>query len=666
MAQAGGTISAPLASATATTLTFVIPAGAATGVLTAALGGATATSTGTLTINPSSTFTLSATPANASLIQGQSVAYAVQLASTNGFNQIAPLGVTGLPSGVTASFKPASITAGQTSTLTLTAPANQAVATSTLTVSAAATVDGIPVSHSTTASLAVTAPTTSFLGRTVVDNSTQTPLVGVVVSMVGQDGSGNHTACTGSTVSDAAGNFALTNLAANCLGPQLIGFNGDNVTSPAGTYAGLQLVFTLVNNKVVVSPVLVNLPQVNTAETFNVIQNDTVDQTYSFTTIPGLKVTVYAGTTFTEQNGSQPNPFPLAAINVPVDRLPDVMPTTTSGVGAFIVAFQPAETNASQAVAVWFPNTLNSPPGTDLPLMTLDPTLGRMVPYGTGTVSTDGTTIIPDINPSNSPKRYGIVHFDWHGPLAGPPPGNPPSPDPGGPDGGDPIDFATGIMVLKSTDLTIDGPRGRLAVTRTYVTGTTQGTIPGPFGWGSYNNFEYRLDTLSPQSASVINLILPSGTRIPFSLQANGTLINTTVPAYAGWVMTTASSGSTTLTEKNGSYMQFVPGIPPTGSVLVAEGDVNGNVITIVRSSPYQISEIDDPVGRKLLFQYTGYTISSVTDSLGETVSYTYNGSGISCYLHKCARRRHFLPVQCQRRPDTDDESAWCCDYKRL
>ena len=251
----------------------------------------------------------------------------------------------------------------------------------------------------------------------------------------------------------------------------------------------------------------------------------------------------------------------------------------------------------ASAVAVWFPNTLNSPPGTDLPLMTLNPTLGRMAPYGTGTVSSDGTTIIPDINPSTIPKRYGIVHFDWHGPLAGPPPPDNP---------GVRIQvvrmvairshFSTGIMVLKSTDLTVDGPRGRLAMTRTYVTGAPQGNIPGPFGWGSFHNYEYRLDTLAPQSASLINLVLPTGLRIPFSLQANGTLINTTIPMVAGWVMTTSSGGTTTLTEKDGSYMTFVPGIPPTGSVLVALGDVNGNVITIVRP-------------RELLIRYPKSTI---------------------------------------------------------
>jgi hypothetical protein len=257
-------------------------------------------------------------------------------------------------------------------------------------------------------------------------------------------------------------------------------------------------------------------------ETFNVMQNDPVDQTYAFTTIPGLSVTVYAGTTFTESNGTHPDPFPLAAIQVPVDRLPDVMPVTSSGVGAFIVAFQPAETVASQAVAVWFPNTLNTPPGTDLPLMTLDPTLGRMVPYGTGTVSADGTTIIPDINPSAIPKRYGIVHFDWHGPLAGPPNENDPPPDPNPPCSCDPVDLATGLDVITSTDISFSGNRGSIAFTRTYRTNAVHGNVTGPFGWGGFDNYEYRLDTLTPQTASVINLVMPNGTRIPFNLQASG------------------------------------------------------------------------------------------------------------------------------------------------
>ena len=476
-----------------------------------------------------------------------------------------------MPAGLTATFNPTAILVGQQSILTITAPTNQAATAPggvTLTFNGSATVQGLAVPAATTATLNVAPITTSFIGRTVVDNGTNTSLVGVTITMLGKNGAGGTTNCSGSTISDGSGNFALTNLPAGCLGPQLIGFIGTTVTSPPGQYAGLQLVYTLVSSQVLVAPALINLPPINTAETFNVIQNDTVDQSYSYSTIPGLSVTVYAGTTITLQDGSVPNPFPLAAVQVPVDRLPDPVQPTTASVVAFIVAFQPAESTASQPVAVWFPNLLNVPPGTDLPLMTLNPTLGRMVPYGTGTVSANGSTIIPDIDPSTGSlaHRYGITYFDWHGPVGGPP--GPPGPPPGGgPGGGDPIDYSTGLMVLNSPDISIRGTLGTVEMVRTYRTQAALGNIPGPFGWGSSHNFAYALDTLTPQTASVINLILPTGTRVPFNLQADGTLINTTAPFYAGWVMTTSPSGLTTLTRKNGSYMQFVPGIPPTGSL---------------------------------------------------------------------------------------------------
>ena len=54
----------------------------------------------------------------------------------------------------------------------------------------------------------------------------------------------------------------------------------------------------------------------------------------------------------------------------------------------------------SQPVAVTFPNSFNTPPTTGVRLMTLDPTRGQMVQYGTGVVSNDGTQIVP--NPDSS------------------------------------------------------------------------------------------------------------------------------------------------------------------------------------------------------------------------------------------------------------------------
>ena len=377
-AQGGGTIIEPVSTSTPTSITFQLVAGTTTGKLTITSGTTVGVSALSFTVTASSTFSLSAAPPAATVIRGQSVSYALTLDSPNGFTQLADLSVTSAPAGLTTSLKPTSITAGQTAVLTVTAPAGQPVSGPTpLTVKAAATVDGVAITQTAPLTLAVAPVTTTFIGRTVVDDTQQTPLAGITVYTLGKDGGGANTGCTGHSVaSDAAGNFALTNLPASCIGPQLIGFSGDTATSPPGTYAGVNLIFTLVPNQVVVSPVLVHMPRIDGVETFFVQQNSASDQTYVFTTIPGLKVTVYAGTTLKLADGTFPNPFPLKAIDVPVDRLPEEMPRTNSMVTAFIVAFQPANTTANKPVAIWFPNTLNTPPGTGVPLMTLDPTRG--------------------------------------------------------------------------------------------------------------------------------------------------------------------------------------------------------------------------------------------------------------------------------------------------
>ncbi len=143
-----------------------------------------------------------------------------------------------------------------------------------------------------------------------------------------------------------------------------------------------------------------------------------------------------------------------------MDRLPEEMPPGNT-IEPFIVAFQPANTVASQPVAVAFPNLINTLPGTNMELSTLDPTVGVMVVYGTGTVSAGGTQIIPDFNPATPGKRFGLVHFDWHGARQPPPPPGPPEENPGlcgggpgpgnpgcPPSAGDPIDLSSGLALI--------------------------------------------------------------------------------------------------------------------------------------------------------------------------------------------------------------------------
>ena len=183
--QGGGTITAPLSSFDSTTMTFVVPDGAVTGPLTVAVGTQSATSSSPLTITAASSFTISATPGTATLNPSQATTVQVGLTSQNGFAQLASLSVGGLPSGVTASFAPAQLGAGQSATLTFTAPLGQAVTSASLTISAQATVQGISESSTANVILNVVSGGLAFIGRVAVtDPSTEVPLVGVTVTML--------------------------------------------------------------------------------------------------------------------------------------------------------------------------------------------------------------------------------------------------------------------------------------------------------------------------------------------------------------------------------------------------------------------------------------------------------------------------------------------------
>ena len=163
---------------------------------------------------------------------------------------------------------------------------------------------------------------------------------------------------------------------------------------------------------------------------------------------------------------------------------------------------------------------------------------------------------------------------------------------------------------------------------RTYRTLSLQS---GPFGIGSIHNFGYRLDTNSPQTAALINLVMPDGNRFPFALTSSGTYTNTTTCSLRGVVLTVAGNGESDLRFKKGTVYHFVPSTALLGSILETITNANDNVVTLTRnpSNSAQITEIIDPVGRKLSLNYDGANrITLVTDPIGRRVEYTYNAFG--------------------------------------
>ena len=116
-------------------------------------------------------FTLSASPSSLSIVAGSSGTSTITITPSNGFASAVSLTASGMPTGVTASFNPASATT--TSTLTLTVSSSAAVGSSTITITGVSS----GLTHTTTVGLTVTTAgggSTQLLGNTGFENGTNT------------------------------------------------------------------------------------------------------------------------------------------------------------------------------------------------------------------------------------------------------------------------------------------------------------------------------------------------------------------------------------------------------------------------------------------------------------------------------------------------------------
>jgi hypothetical protein len=104
-------------------------------------------------------FSISASPASRTVLQGNSTTYTVTVGASGGFSGTVTLSASGLPSGASASFNPATITTSGSSTMSVTTSASTPPGTYTLTITGTSG----SLTHSTTVTLVVTGPTPDFL-----------------------------------------------------------------------------------------------------------------------------------------------------------------------------------------------------------------------------------------------------------------------------------------------------------------------------------------------------------------------------------------------------------------------------------------------------------------------------------------------------------------------
>ncbi|HET9184274.1 MAG TPA: protease pro-enzyme activation domain-containing protein [Candidatus Angelobacter sp.] len=134
-----------------TTTAGTTPAGSYALTITATDGVLTHTAGVTLVV---SDFTVSAAPSSQSANQGTTANYTITLSALDGFTNTVSFSISGLPTGATATFTPASVAGSGTSTLAITTTTSTPTGSYPLTITGS---DGV-LTHTTSINLAVTVP----------------------------------------------------------------------------------------------------------------------------------------------------------------------------------------------------------------------------------------------------------------------------------------------------------------------------------------------------------------------------------------------------------------------------------------------------------------------------------------------------------------------------
>ena len=600
-------------NATGTTLTTTVPQGATTGPVTVTTLVAPPATGPTFTVAaPDFTITTLPTPLTIPAI-GQG-AFAVGLTGTGGFTNVASLSVAGLPAGMTALFTIGTIGAGQSSLLTLTTNGTTPTGTHPITITAIGSVNGVTTPRTVAVNVQVLATGATTFSGLVLDEEAQ-PVKGALIKIGAVQ-----------VATDDAGNFLMQNppVGAN----QVLFIDGGPASTPQHSLPIIPYKVTIVAGQ---SNALSFVPHLHFQKTTGMvdISNTGVERIVTDPDLPGFQMKIPAGAQIIGWDG-QPN-TQMSVRRVPIDRIPvPPIPAGLFATAAYMDYFgKPGGGTPTEPIPVTLPNDLDLPPGAQAELWYFDEAPDGSRPnqwakYGTGTVSQDGSQIVPDIDPATG-KQYGQPRFCcginmaailetarqfWFGGGA---------PSAGGDSDGDPVNLATGLFTMSKTDMTLPG-RASIALTRSYQ---TNGIATGPFGQGTTHGLQIGL--LIQGNQRIVRM--GDNRRFALTLQTDGTYRNTTDTILQGAVLT-EPSGVPTLRWRDGTRWVFGTSINLLTRALTQTIDRNGNIITNTWSGA-NITAITGPDGRQLLLDYDGAgRVTRISDPIGRTVQYAYAGQG--------------------------------------
>lgn len=531
--------------------------------------------------------TLVAEPASVTAVQGDQAVYRITVRNSGSQALLATLSAVQLPDGVTAAFTPAWIAPGQTSTLTLSIAPTLAAGSYPLRVRGTVTAEGETYTASQSLELQVTAAgDTTLAGRVL--STTDVPIAGAVVTVADQQ-----------TTTDTAGNFLMIGLPE---GTHDIFIDARPASTATQQFPLLQKQVTLDAHVTKRIPFLIYIPALDTASTVAITPGASEDVVVTSPAVPGMEVVIPAGTTIISRDGEVVRE--LSITPVPVDRPPVPLPGGIVIASGSLFTLQPGEAVPSQPLPLTFPNVSDAAPGTSMDLWFFDAEIGDWRVYGTGTVSADGTQIIPD-------PGVGLPRLAWHFATGGR--GGEPGPPGGGESAGDPVDLVSGQFTLRQTDLRL---RGRMPIALTRVHRSR--LFFGACGVGCTLDVDYAV-----QEGGRV-LVDPDRRQIRFVQQPDGSFIHTSFPVLRGARLTQEADHTFTLRFKNGLRFVFA-----SDGLLESIVNRHEDRMTLSRDAFRTIVGITDTTGRTITLTYAliggQRVLTRATDSEGRTVTYTYS-----------------------------------------
>lgn len=633
---------ATVSSATNTQLKVIVPGGVVTGQIEVINDQGRAMSRDSFNVESELDYQITPMPASVSAVQLTSSTQVVAVTSQRpDFTQLVTLSVSNLPNGVTAKFEPQAITAGATSTLTLELrKANLSPGSYSFMIKGSALVNGTVLNKSASAELnIISAGQTNLTGRVL--STEEEPIMGATVSVQPEGRS---------TVTDAAGNFILTNVTAGTNRP--IQIDGRTANAPNRTYPVIQEPATIVAGQTNENPFIYHLPPID--RQFEVQINPTQATPVSNGKVDNLVMTIPANAQLRNRDNTPVDRVSITPL--PPDRTPAPIPSNLSA--NIVYTGQPGGAVSANGtrIPVTFPNLDGENPGTRIELYAFDHDTVEWYRYGFGRVSSDGKTIVPEIDPSTG-QPYGLRDFSWFFPAVASPDGNPGGDDGSGPPedcmgeccspgsggggaspgsfGGDGytrnmVDLSTGIKIETTTDIYISGARGSLELKRVDTSDLTVFCLSCPFGSGITHNYDVRLTGNFNENGAGRVVMPGEGNGRLFSYErtdADGSFVFLTTAATGqlGDTLRRFTDGTYEYRYAQGEVFRF-----DTNRRLVAMVDSNGNTNTLTYTGT-RLTSITDEVGRSITLTYDASNrIITATDPLNRIWRYGYSGSRLA------------------------------------